>query len=200
MFQIFNYNKLTNFQKIIFFDFLKKTHEEVDKKASVNMWNENWPSRPETLPYILEKTNRFKSNGSFNILFNNNEIVGCSGVYKSDFCNEIAIAGTRTWINKKYRNKSISREILLPYEKKWAINRNFKAIILTFNEYNKNLIHLWNKRRLGEQRTTRDVRHFGYNGVELIPYPVNIQYTKQFVICEKLDKNWHYDWSLLQIS
>lgn len=200
MFRLFNYGELTKNQKQIFFNFLKSTQQEKDKKASANMWHEDWCSRPETLPYILEKTDRFRNKGLFNILFDKKTVVGCSGVYTSNFSRDIAIAGTRTWINKDYRNRLISREILLPYEKKWAINNNFKAIILTFNDYNKNLIQLWNRTRLGENRTERNLSHFGYNGIEIVPYPVEIQYTKQYVICEKLDITWNYDWSLLKIN
>lgn len=200
MFQLHEYNKLSRYDRLIFFKFLKDTQQEKNKKAAVNMWSDDWKYRPETLPYILEKTDRFNSNGKFNIIFDDKTVVGCSGVYRSNFCNEIAVLGTRTWINKIYRNQYISRDFLLPDEKKWAIDNNFKLIILTFNEYNKNLMQLWHRNRIGLNKKERNFYHFGYSGIEIVPYLVEIQYTKQYVMYEKLDKNWSFDWSLIKIN
>lgn len=199
MYYIIEYNSLSIFQKTNFFDFLKLAKDE-NRSSSENMWDENWINKKNTLPYILENTDRFKKNGVFNVLFNNKEIIACSGIYKSNFCENLAIAGTRTWVKKNYRNKLISREYLLPIEKKWAIKNNFKSIGLCFNEYNKNIIEIWKRRRLGENRTNRQSYHLFFNNFNEVKFPIEIQYTKQWLIYEKLDDSFNFDWSTIEWS
>ena len=99
---------------------------------------------------------------------------------------------------KKYRNKSLPREILLPAQKKWAQDRNSGAIGLTFNDYNKNLIYAWKRKRLGELRTPRQSHHLFYNNFNEVDFPVTIQYTKQWIIYEKLDPTFNFDWSTIK--
>jgi hypothetical protein len=162
------------------------------------MWDDDWGNKIITLPYLLEKTTRFTIGGKYNIVFVNDTVVACSGIYTSAFCAELAIAGTRTWIHKDYRNKSIARDILLPAEKAWAIENKFKAIAICFNDYNKNMTKIWNRIRFGEKRTPRQSHHIFYNGVNELEFPVTIQYTKQWVMYEKLDPSFDFDWSSIK--
>ena len=193
-----SYYALTNVERNAFIEFLKEARSETTQPAHVNMYDVDWNSKPNTLMYILENTDRFKINGFYQIVFDGSRVIASGGVYTSEFSNDIAILGTRTWIHKDYRHKLISREYLLPNEKKWAIENGFKAIVLTFNQYNKNLIKLWYRTRLGESRSIREKHHFGYNGVTEIEFPVTVQFTKQWIIYEQLDKDFCFDWKILQ--
>lgn len=193
--KLIKYNELLPAQKEIFFSFMKNASKETSQPAHENMWNEDWQNKNNTLPYLLEKSDRFSIHGVYNVLFDNDIVVGCSGVYTSAFCSDLAIAGTRTWIDKNYRNMSIAREYLLPAEKAWAIENNFKAIAICFNDYNKNIPKLWKRVRLGENRKTRQSHHIFFNGVNELEFPVNIQYTKQWLIYEKLKEDFDFDWS-----
>jgi GNAT superfamily N-acetyltransferase len=194
------YYSLNKKQKEEFFKFLSDIDES--SPASKNMWDYCWEDKPNTLPYILEHTDRyFESRGEFIVLYNNNQVIGCGGVYKSNFNSDIAIAGSRTYIDPKYRNQSLLREYLLPFNKEWATNHNCKIVSLSFNEYNKNIIEIFKRRRLGEtldRINTRNKPHMFYSGLHEVTFPVNIQYTKQYVIYEKLDKNYDYDWELIK--
>lgn len=192
------YYTLTDNERDSFVEFLKETSTETTQPAYVNMYDIDWHNKPNTLMYILEYTDRFKTNGFYQVVFDGDKVIASGGAYGSDFSSDIAILGTRTWIHKDYRHKLISREQLLPNEKQWAIDNGFKAIVLTFNDYNKNLMKLWNRTRLGESRSPRESHHFGFNGVTEIEFPVLIQYTKQYVLYETLDPSFNYDWSLIQ--
>lgn len=188
---------LTKRQKENFYQFLSNTDK--NEPASVNMWDSEWENKPNTLPYILEHSDRFfESRGNFIVLYNNDEIIACGGVYKSQFNNEIAVAGVRTYINSDYRHNSILREYLLPFHKRWARLNNCKVVLLSFNEYNKNIIEIFKRRRLGEKLdriNTRNHEHLFFNGLNELEFPVNIQNTKQYVIYENLDNNYTYDWN-----
>jgi hypothetical protein len=197
-YSIKKYSELTSFEHIKFFDFLKESSTESTQPAHCNMWDDNWNNKNHTLPYILENTNRFKIGGTYNIVFDDDVIIGCSGVYTSTFCKELSIAGTRTWIKKEYRNKSIARDVLLPAEKAWSIQNNFKAIAICFNEYNKNMPKIWNRIRFGEKRTTRQSHHLFFNGVNELEFPVTIQYTKQWIMYEKLDPSFDFEWATIK--
>lgn len=194
------YYSLTRKQKQDFFQFLSETDKT--ENASVNMWDDNWETKPHTLPYILEHEDRFfESRGNFNIIYDDERIFACGGVYKSTFDRNIAIAGSRTYIHKDYRNQSILREYLLPFHKDWAKNHNCKIVALCFNEYNKNITEIFKRRRLGEafdRIKTRNKPHLFYSGLHEVSFPVNIQYTKQWVIYEILDKSFNYDWEQIK--
>lgn len=195
-----SYYDISNIEKEKFFDFLKDAFAEKNQPAHINMWDDDWHSMPNTLPYILEKTNRFKVNGQYQLLFDDDTIVACSGCYKSEFSDEVAMLGVRTWIHKDYRNKLISRHYLLPVEKQWAAANGYKAIMLTFNDYNKNLMALWSRKRLGEKRPKISTENFGFNGTSVIDFPILVQYTKQYGIYEKLDSSWNFDWETIRYS
>ena len=195
---VITYQNLNIIQKEIFFNFMKEARKETTQLAHTNMWDSDWQNKTNTLPHLLEKTNRFSELGQFNILFDNDKVIACSGVYTSTFCTGLAIAGTRTWIHKDYRNKSIARDILLPAEKIWAIENKFKAIAICFNDYNKNMPKIWNRIRFGEKRTPRQSHNLFYNGVNELEFPVTIQYTKQWIMYEKLDPSFDFDWSIIK--
>lgn len=192
------YRQLSSHQHNVFFDFLCESSKETTQAAHKNMWDDNWENKNYTLPYLLEHTDRFTLNGKYHIAFDGDKVVGCSGIYRSDFCKELAIAGTRTWVAKEYRHLSIAREVLLPAEKAWAIEHNFKAIAICFNDYNKNMTEIWKRVRLGEKRTPRQPHHMFFNGVNEVEFPVTIQYTKQWVMYEELDPNFNFDWATLK--
>ena len=194
---IIPYKRLSSHQHEIFFNFLREASREITQPAHENMWHDDWQNQVHTLPYLLTHTTRFAINGTYNIVFDGDIVVACSGVYASSFCPNLAIAGTRTWVAKNYRHLSIAREILLPAEKAWAIENNFKAIAICFNDYNKNMTKIWKRVRLGEKRTPRQLHHMFFNGVNELEFPVTIQYTKQWLIYEKLS-DWNFDWETIK--
>ena len=197
--QIKTYRELPNKQQ--FFDFCQHQSTLQDKNAASNMWSDNWENKTNTLPYILEKTNRFDgTTGEFFILYDGDNIAACGGVYISEFHNQIALAGVRTWVRDKYRHLSVNKDYLLVEHKKWCTNRDIKIIALSFNSYNKNIIEIFKRNRLGEKNNRinyREPKHMFYIGLEEVNFPVIIQYTPQWVIYEKLDKDFKFDWASL---
>jgi hypothetical protein len=185
--------------KDTFFDFLKSTN--TSDPASNNMWDDAWAEKNYTLPYILEKTDRFKGkNGEFHIVFDDDKIIACGGVYLSNFSRNISLAGTRTWVDKKHRNKLIMREVLLPRQKAWSIEKDCKIVAISVNEYNKNLLKPFKRIRLGEDKnrmSDRQPHHLFYNGAIEVDFPVEIQYTKQWVMYEQLDPSFVFDWTII---
>ena len=190
------YRELQNKEQ--FFDFCQHEAQQQEKDASMNMWSDDWKNKNNTLPYILENTNRFDgTSGEFFILFDGDIIVACGGVYVSEFNNQIALAGVRTWVKNEYRHLSLNKDYLLVEHKKWCIERNIKLIALSFNDYNKNIIQIFKRNRLGEKNVRinkREPKNLFYNGMEEVRFPVTIQYTPQWVIYEKIDKDFEFDW------
>ena len=187
-------------EKNQFLLYLKSIKEQSNSPAVENMYDDNYKNLPHTLPYILENTGRFYGdNGVFHILYDNDNIFACGGVYKSFFNNQIALAGVRTYVDINFRHNSILREQLLPLHKCWAIENNCNIVALSFNEYNKNIIEIFKRRRMGESidRMSREPHHMFYNGVNELEYPVNIQNTKQYVIYESIH-DYNYDWESIK--
>ena len=198
--KIVRYSELNN--NVEFFNFLKSESLEIDQPASVNLWSDDWVNNNHTLPYILTNTRRFDGvNGEFFILYDKDKIIACSGVYISDFNKYIAIAGVRTWISKDYRHLILNKGYLLVEHKKWATNNNIKMIALSFNEYNKNIIQIFKRNRLGEKPgriNSREPHHMFYSGLHEVNFPVIIQYTPQWVIYEKLNDTFDFNWESLR--
>jgi hypothetical protein len=198
--KIVRYSELVT--NIEFFNFLKTESLEISQPASTNLWAEDPKSNCHTLLYILTNTTRFNGvNGDFHILYDNDKIVACSGVYISEFSKDVAIAGVRTWVNKEYRHLALNKEYLLAEQKKWAIAKNAKIIALSFNEYNKNIIQIFKRTRLGETSErikNRKTKHMFYNGLQEVKFPVIIQYTKQWVIYEELNSEFTFDWNTIK--
>lgn len=198
--------KITRYSQLIdnadFFNFLKSESVEVDQPASVNLWSDDWETNVHTLPYILTNTTRFDGiDGEFFILYDNDKIVACGGVYISEFSKDIAIAGVRTWVSKEYRHLALNKDYLLAEHKQWAIDKQIKILALSFNDYNKNIIQIFKRNRLGEKTgriSSRQPKNMFYNGLHEVEFPVTIQYTPQWIIYEKLDDSFDFDWESLK--
>jgi len=193
-----NFYDLDYQEKDHFYDFLKKFKN--DKSPAVkNMWDEDWKHKNYTLPYLLYNTDRFKEpKGSFFVYYDNADVAACAGVYTSEFNPFITLTGVRLLIGYNYRHKNVGINIVFPHHRQWAIEHDQKMVVISFNEYNKNLSQIFVRQRLGEkvkvEQKLNDPKKMFYNGYNYLDYPVRIQNTKQWVVYEYLDTNWVYDW------
>ncbi len=198
-----SYTDLSDVEKNKFYEFCKNASTEVDDPASKNMWNKdidaNW-----TVIYKLEKTDTFNEpNGKFFVLFYDEMIVGCSGVYQSPFDPKVYIAGVRTWINKDHRHQSLNKKYFFPIQRQWVIDNNGKIVALTFNRYNKNIIEIFKRNRLGEtagRTSNRNPNELFYKGFNELEFPVWLHNTKQWVCFEMLDSEFTYDWTTIKYN
>lgn len=177
--------------------FLEFCKEESKGKspAAANMWVEGWEKIYDTILFILKNNSRFiEGKGKFFLLLDDNKIIGCSGIYISDFSPKVALAGTRTWINQKYRNLQLVKNLLLPAQKEWAIENQAEVIACSFNEYNKNLITLFTR---GQNIGTRGPKHLFYKNFNKLDFLVTIQYVPQWVIFENLGE-FQFNWDSIR--
>jgi hypothetical protein len=198
--ELHDYNFLTKDQHDIFFKFLESTQDSNDLAKS-NMYDIDWQNKPNTLPYILTYTDRFKGeSGEFNILFDGDKVVAVGGVYRSNFNEYISIAGARTFVNDNYRRKNLMREYILPRHKKWSIEHNHKIIMVSFNEYNKKLINIFKRNGLADNSLPllQNSHHLFNDKIYEVEFPCNVQHTKQYIFYEKLDKDFSFDWATLK--
>ena len=177
-----------------FFDFCRSALLDTEQPASVNMWDDNWSTTTHTLPYLLEVEKRFANNGKFFVLLDDDKIIACSGIYQSDFNQHIAICGIRSWVNKEYRGKFLLGSHLFPAQVKWAKANSYKQIAITFNDYNSKLKNIFIRNGVGVKKN-RQVDSLFYTGVHQVPFPVTIKYTPQWVLYQKLDSDWTFDYS-----
>jgi len=197
MLEIKKYSKLTTLELKTFWDTIEQEYHKDNSPAMTNMFSKSWDTENHQLRYLLEKSSRF-TNGEYYILFDDNLPVASGGVHISPWHNSIAMAGIRTWVHTNYRNKMLAAEHILPACKSWAIEKNCSIVTLTFNEYNKNLIKIWTRIRAGESALRIKQRkpiHLFYNGVIEVDFPLEIYYTKQWLIYEKLNNDLNFDWT-----
>lgn len=172
-----------------------KTESIDNHLSSENMWHEDWEIMSNTLPYILQFGNRFSNNnGEFYILRDDENIIGCSGIYISEFSSLVALAGTRTWINRKYRNMQLAKDYLLVAQRGWAVRNNIEIVACSFNEYNKNIRVLFTR---GQNIGSRSSDHMFYKNFNMLDYPVTIQHVPQWVIYENLT-DFRFNWESIR--
>jgi hypothetical protein len=171
--------------------------QEENTPAVKNMSIEDWQNKPETLLYILYNKTRFHNTGEFFFLEENGKIIAASGVYESDFDKNIVLAGTRTFVNLEHRSKFLVARYLLPEQMRWSKERSYKIAALCFNEYNKNMVNMFLKNGFGVVKNRTSDMMF-YDNIQKVNFPVSIQYTPQWVVYYKIDKNYEYDWSKIK--
>ena len=196
MYKIKEYFNLTKTELKLFWDIMKKETIKDNSPAMINMFSLNWRVEENTLRYILDVEEKFNK-GAYYILFDDDIPVASGGVYFSEWTDDIAMAGIRTWAHTEHRNKLLVAEHILPACKEWSNENNCKAITLTFNDYNKNLIKVCVRTRAGESATRisgRTPRRLFYNGANVLDFPLEINYTKQWLIYEKLNNDFNFNW------
>lgn len=135
-------------------------------------------------------------NGELFVLFEDSKIIGCSGVYLADFCQQVALCGTRSWLSKAYRCKQIIRNQFLPLQREWAISRGATVFALTFNDYNFNL-RRFVERRVRVPTDPRTERMMFFKNMHLLDYQVVVKNTLQWVAYEKFT-DWDFDWESIR--
>ncbi len=185
-------NKKTQSKEIL--DFCGYASTFTNDPAHVNMYHKNWEDRPETLPYLIYISERFRdNNGDFYVLKINNVIKAISGVQISPFDTNVAMAGIRSWIDPSLRAKMYIGHHLLPLHLSWAKEKDLKTILLSFNGYNKRLMNYFKRSGMGVPKQRNETRLFN-NGVYEVPFSVDIQYTEQWVLYHKIDESYEPDW------
>lgn len=165
--------------------------------AAKNMWADDWQNLPHTLPYILaNKTRFYAEKGQFYLLYDYGDIVGCGGIYISDFSPTVAIAGSRTWLAPEYRQKEYVRDFLLPMQRTWAIERNMDIVALTFNQYNKNLRKLFAR---GQRIKIRQPYHMFFKNYNELDFLVVVQSVPQWLVYERLAET-DFNWDIIRYS
>jgi len=182
-------------------EYCRNAFEEKSEPSHVNMWHEDWENVNSTLPYLLYNSSRFSDgNGDIFVLFDNNDnILAVSGVNISEFDNNVALGGVRTWLNKDMRGQFVIGRYLLPIQLKWATEVGCKTVALTFNDYNKRLIPYFARSGFGIQKKRNPGSMF-YNGQHILDFPVTINYTKQWVVYHKIDETYSPDWNSIKYT
>jgi hypothetical protein len=185
----------------VILQYCKNAFEEKTEPSHANMWADDWENNNATFPYLICVSERFKNdNGDmFVLLDDDNKILALSGVNISEFDSNVALGGVRTWLNKDMRGKFVIGRNILPLQLKWAKEHGLKTIALTFNDYNKRLIPYFKRSGLGIEKK-RNPNSMFYNGQFHVDFPVNINYTKQWVIYHKIDELYQPDWESIRFT
>jgi hypothetical protein len=162
--------------------------------ASENMRFSNWHNEPASLMYLLFSEHRFFTpRGALFLAFNDKTLAAVSGIYVSDFCQDIVIAGVRAWTLKEYRTSYVHGNYVFPQQFVWAEESNAKMLLLSFNDYNDWLFKFILRGIDG--RATAFGRRFSnhYKDFELHPHMVKIKGVYQYVLKKKIDPNFDFD-------
>ena len=200
-YNIVPFSKVTDregyFKKVL--EWCDRISKEDEKPAAYNMRIDNWENEKDTLAHILWNKTRFDGRGEYFFLEYRGRIIAGSGIYRSDFHNQVAIGGVRAFINKEFRSQFLLARHVLPAQLAWATPKDYKAILLTFNDYNKNMIKMFTKTGLGVKKNRTPDMLF-YNGVHVIDYPILIKNVPQWAIYHKIDESFDFNWQTIKAA
>lgn len=168
---------------------------ELDKSpASANMAFTNWSINSASLLYLLIHEHRFmRPGGCFDVVYDNNKIVACSGTYISDFSKNIAIGGVRAYTILDYRTKYIHGNLLFPKQIQWAKSIGVKMFLLTFNSYN-SWLYKFISRGISGKGTAFGLKFSDtYKDFKLHDKQVIIKNTPQVILKLHLEEGYDYD-------
>ena len=94
---------------------------------------------PAGFLYNLDKGIRWGDDGEVAIVRRRGLIVGVSCVESSGMHPLLSIGGIRCWIDDRHRNEKLASRYLLSSNLAWSKERGKRAMMLTFNHYNRRI-------------------------------------------------------------
>lgn len=186
--QIFEY---TDLDKEEVMDFIRDASLCIDDPAHVNM---------RTLPDLLygDKKRLSGDNGTYYLLKINDKICIGSGIYISQFDPYVALGGVRSWVNEEHRGKFLLGGVILPEQLEWAKRKGMKTFAVSFNEYNQKLRHNFMRTGMGIVKRKGPGGLFHGSKPQIVEFPVEIQYTKQWLLYRNIDESYQPNWEAIR--
>lgn len=174
-------------------DFCVEASQEQDKPAAANMRVEGWREDSASMLYVSLIEKRFSPpTGVMHFVrqHESRKVVALAGAYRSDIREDIAVLGVRAWTLKPYRSRFLLGDYLFPAQLEWAINNQFRAIFLTFNQYNEWLAQMIIRASEGKPlRFGMKTSEF-YQGFHRHPKLVRVKHTPQILLYKPIDPDW----------
>lgn len=183
----------------IFNDFLSAAEYD-DSPAAINMVMHDWENRPNSFLYklyvekIYDKVNR----GAY-LLHHDSDGSVISGTGLSSWTTDdnVSLFFSRSYVVPKHRGTAPHRFgknvwLLQQYAKEY----NYKAAVITVNDYNKRYVSTTHKLNTTEKDyTVINGEHYTKTGrkflkTDLYPNPVMINFTPQWVVYHMLDEDY----------
>lgn len=182
---------------IAYNNFLRKAAAEA-KHPSVlrNMGNES----PSGLLHLIDSERGpyrrwTQANGEIALLYESvsNKLVGISAVENSTLSDNLASGGNRLWILKENRGNHAITNYLLNSNFKWAQRQNKIGMVLTFNEYNKEIYNAITMRTCGKTSTLGKFWSDWWNDCVPLPVPILLHNTAQWAVIKPISSQSQID-------
>lgn len=176
--------------------------ETTSPKIATNWKVTEWELEPACLLHVLLIQQRFDT-GGLCLLYEDDSIVAISGFYQSDIHPDIHIFGVRAWVLQEKRRNLLIAENILPLQLNRMIQNEAKIGVITFTDRTKSfatLIERSNKNYV----EGKPLFFFGdrypqlYRDMRMVPYPVTINFTKQWILVKKLDTHFDFDFESIK--
>lgn len=187
-----------------FSDFLSVAEHD-DSPAAVNMVMTDWENRPNSFLYKLYIEKIYdKANRGIYLLhhLNDSSVISGTGLSSWDMDNNVSLFFSRSYVVPKHRGTAphrFGKNVWLLHE--YAKKYNYKAAVITVNDYNKRYVSTTNKLNTTEKDyTVIDGEYYTKSGrkflkTDLYPAQVLINFTPQWIVYHMLDE--HYENVLL---
>lgn len=169
---------------------------------------ENWKENPSSLMFKLVNTNDFSpTRGGIFMLHDGRKTIAISGFHKLNtgadrYDPDVYICGVRTLVREEYRHHLLVSTYLIPAQYNEVKKRNGKMMIFCFdasdpfslyNVYKNGKFNLFLKNKL---------KNFDEIYGNMVPHDkqVYINYTKHNVLYKKLDPDFNFDWSKIEVK
>ncbi len=140
--------------------------------------------------------------GGLTLAYENNEIIGMSGYYRSDIHPKIYIGAVRTLIHKHYRHYLLTTKTFIPFQ----ISKIFKAggasVLWLFETEKEKGFYKVVQKQFVKDKLAKNARNYQddiLQYTDVLEYPIMINGKELNAFVRKLDPNFDFDYSQLKV-
>lgn len=119
--------------------FCKAAQNEVDNPSVANVRFDGWETNTSSLMYAISKGRFDEPNGTIQVVsYHGDESfpVSVAGAYLSDFDEQAAMVGCRSWTLPDHRARFLLGDLILPIQLEWAVEHGADVAMFSFMPYN----------------------------------------------------------------
>ena len=167
----------------------KQTRCHQEDPAIINM--SSLP--PAGFLYNLDAGIRWSDDGEVAIVRHLGRIVGISCVESSDLHPLLSIGGIRCWIDRQHRTEKLASRYLLSSNLAWSREQGKRAMMLTFNHYNRRIYDGVCRAVSGRMVAVGNVWSDWWKDCMPITHQLEIRNTMQWCVLKPIDETGSHE-------
>lgn len=168
----------------------------------------NWPENRASLMYKLVTGASYTTNrGGIFALSDGEKYLAISGFHRLEiedgkWSDDVFVCGSRTLVRREYRHHLLVSTYLIPAQYQAVRKRQGKMMIFCFDSSEESSLYKIYKDGKFNLFLRNKLSNFDeiYGDMKIHDKPVYVNFTKHNVLYKKLDPNFEFDWSTIEVK